>query len=327
MIKNDYHANSIYALRGALIVLLLAIAAAFQPADAQTKVVLGFTSAAGPSLAVFNSQLFMAYIGTDSNNTINVARSSNPLNGWNQVQPGGNRSFDTPAIAAFNGKLYLAWVGTVGSGSNINVMSSTDGVNFSGRYLVGNYTSAHGIALAANDGKLFLAWIGADAAHLTNFISSTDGVNWSNVTSAGNPGVASPWTPALGVFGNSVFLSWSRAALPEDPYRRIMQIFADAAGGSFGLSPPNPSTGVNAGPAMGSLGNTFYYAWVGPGLANELNLTTYQLQANNTLQVVTQAPLGNTEISSPAVAGFNGHAYVAFTGTNSNKNINILQVQ
>jgi hypothetical protein len=316
--------------RGAVVGLLFVLFAVLQPASAQNHLG-GYQSSAGVSVASFQNSLFMAYIGTDSNHTINIGQSSDGLN-WSlqwQISDGGvgfQRSFDTPALAYFNGKLWLAWAGTVGSGSNINLASSTDAHNFSDT-IIGSYTSAHGISLFANNGKLYLAWVPADLSYTVKMISSTDGVNWSPTTSFGLPGKASPWTPTIAVYGTDTWLGYTKPSLPEDPYARLQ--LGLLSGGFAGVAPPNPSTGVNAGAGMAwDGGSLFYYAWVGPGRANEEWLTTYQLQANGSFSLILQTDMGHTGISTPCVVGnWNGHAFLIFPGTDSAHHVNVLTIK
>src|SRR5436309_2688886 len=114
---------------GAAVVSLLS-----PPASA---VVLGFQSIDTPSLAVFNGRLFMAYTGTDSNQRLNYAVSSDGVT-FSQVTDGANRSAGGPAIAAFNGKMYVAFPG---GDHKLNIASSTDGQHYSGQYQVNWFTN------------------------------------------------------------------------------------------------------------------------------------------------------------------------------------------
>lgn len=327
--QTTVNASRSLMMRGAVVGLLLAVFAAMQPANAQTNYVLNYRAGAGVTMASFDNLLYMAFIGTDQG--INIGNTSDGIH-WNpQIQVTGSggvqRSFDTPALAYFAGKLWLAWAST--ADSHINFAWSIDGVNFNNTILP--YTSAHGISMASTANRLYMAWDAAGSNHLTQVVWTSDGVNWSAPAQYGDFYKVSPWTPTLVSAGSSL---WLGLTLPADPpntsnhYPKLALI--PLLGGTNGIAPPNPATGVNAGAgiAPNNGGGLVWYAWVGPGQGQELWLTTYQFQSTtNSYQVISENPTGHTEQSTPyVVGGYLGHAYLAYVGTDGGSHVNIMQL-
>lgn len=127
----------------------------------------------GPALASFNGRLYLAWTGTDSGHTLNVASSTDGVHFGSPALPfrgDGRNSDSAPALAAGGTpeKLFLAWTGT-DTQHHINVAASTDGASFS--FLFIGQGAFQGPALAAfapADNRLLLAWAGTDPKHTLN---------------------------------------------------------------------------------------------------------------------------------------------------------------
>ena len=179
---------------------------------------------AGPSLEVFNSNLYVAWLGTDGH--LNVARynPADPTRLADKVTL-NETSADAPSLAAFNGRLYLGWRGTDG---HLNLVSSADTAHFDTRapYDVTIRTSP---TLVATPFYLFVGWeetgasssivIGrydpsnsADLHAVVTTASSQLPIGLTFAGNAGYPGLRVAWrTPDdahinLGLFGGSPVL-------------------------------------------------------------------------------------------------------------------------
>ena len=80
----------------------------FQP---QQQVPPPVASAYGPSLAVFNGLLYMAWHGSPGDNRLWWSSFDGHSWAGQQQVPSPVRSTDKPALAVFNGLLYMAWHG------------------------------------------------------------------------------------------------------------------------------------------------------------------------------------------------------------------------
>jgi hypothetical protein len=298
---------------------LFAVSASPQPAFAETLLATGQTSTEGPALAVFNGNLFMAWTGTDGNHSINVAKSSDGLHFGPPVVFPNNSSvwYAAPAITAFKGKMYLTWTGYQ---AHINIASSTDGLHYSNQSLVTNpntgavQTANGSTALTATaNGTLYLGWSGTDGQHTPNLASSTDGVHFTS------PSIyvdnSSRWSPALTtVNGSNIpIFAFTQEAVGERPCRTVEGTY----GAGF-LLPACPPGAGQTGPGLGALGTEYFVIWAGTGTAVEVIISPNGAGAVHT---------GQTCVGNPAIVGFNGHVYYAWTGTDSAHTINIAQYQ
>lgn len=137
-------------------------------------------------------------------------------------------------------------------------------------------------------------------------------------------------TPALTAFNaTSILEAAIQIALPEAPNPSIFIVTLPGGNVSSPGRLPTPQNvrASSAGPGLGALGNELFVIWTGTNVSQLVNITTYQLQINNTFVVTSQIATNETAISNPAIIGFNGHVYYSWTGTNADRNINITRLQ
>jgi len=298
---------------------LVAGGALFQEAQAETKVTLSFRASAGPAVAVFNNQLYLAFIGTDSNETLDIASSADGLHFGAAASLGTNHSFDQPGLAAFNGQLYMAWTTSVGTGSRLAVASSTDGVHFGTPIIIPTFTSAHGVALTAVGGTLYLAFDDTTPSHFATILQSTDGVNFTPHAAIGR----SDKTPSLATLGTQLISGYTELALPEAPFPRII-----AGGQIIPSGVVGTARSSSAGPGIGILGTQVWVAWTGSGLAQAVHYTVYEQPAGGgPLTFVSNIQTPEGAVSNPTIIGFGGHPYLFWTGNNAGQNLNVEQLQ
>jgi hypothetical protein len=85
------------------------------------------------------------------------------------------------------------------------------------------------------------------------------------------------------------------------------------------LTHPLPGS-YNTGPGLGALGTETFVIWVGTPQADEVIIDAFG-------RTHTETHTGQTAIGNPAIVGFNGHVYYAWTGTDGAHTINVAQFQ
>ncbi len=100
---------------------------------------IGQTSKTGPSLAVFNNRLYVAFVGTDASQPVLVCSTADGVN-WSNYTATGQYSHVAPSLAAYNNRLYVAYVADDGTG-NLYVTSSADGANWANNTKTGQSSS------------------------------------------------------------------------------------------------------------------------------------------------------------------------------------------
>src|SRR5271154_2859461 len=201
--------------RAAIIVSAALTLTAIGTASASASVVnvTPMTSFRQVALADFQGPLYMAWVGTDANHTLNIAYSTDGITFSHSIQPfGQGNSESAPALAVFNGKLWMAWTGT-DANHTLNLASSANGTTWSqATQPLGRNNSAGGPALAAFNGKLYYGWQGTDSKGHINIASSADGVNFSAPAQPGGNttfrGLALFASSSINGLPASLWISW-----------------------------------------------------------------------------------------------------------------------
>ena len=315
--------------------LLVSAFAAIHPALAVT---FGQTAHQGPSLAAFNGKLYIAVTGTNAQNTMYINSSADGVN-WpgtfQSLAPQSSIPNAGPALAAFNGSLYVAWTG---GGNQINIYHSSDGVNFGGQINLGAsnsvFTSTGGPSLTATANDLILSWLGTivnggqtEPAIYSSY--STDGVNWSTplLSGLGSESVA-PYAPAVFAFNNASgtkgCLAYIVPASSIAPQRRILPGSIPGIG-SCGLPIPAEEP-YTTGVGMGLNGSDYFLIWVGTALSTQVRIWHFTASGSSFIYD-GETQTGQTSFTNPAIAGFNGHVFYAWSGTDNPSHVNVAQFE
>lgn len=314
-----------YRALGFLALLTTFVGFADRPAAAQVApdvtvpdaivpdVTLGHRSNEGVSVATFNGQLLMAYIGTDKKNLLNFAASSDGVTFSGSTLFGSNSSNFTPAITVYNGRVFLAWAGR--DNHFMNIASSADGLHFTNQVVM-SFTSSTGPALGVANGKLYLAWTDSGIGHTVHVATTTDGINFSTMgTVTAQNGI---FPPALFGVGNVMYLAYTSALTQE--------VLLFSAPGD--LSFTGISTGVTSprGPGLLVSSGQLYLAY--SNTSDQPALNVYQLAPDGTNPSFarSQTLTGQVTVRSPSIGTLNGQLFYFWTGTNSDRNINVLQI-
>jgi hypothetical protein len=168
-------------------------------------------TSAGPAMAVLNTNLYLAYKGSDSDDLwYNVFDGTAWLPNDLEITQGGHSKTDAgPALAEYNGKLYLAYKG---SGSNDLWYNVFDGTAWLPNDLEisqnGHSQTSRRPALAVYGGQLYLAYRGGGSADI--WYNVFDGNSWLaqdiSVTQGGI--VQTAEGPALAAFEQYLFMTY-----------------------------------------------------------------------------------------------------------------------
>lgn len=193
------------AIAAAAAFVMIAVTAGVAEAH---PVLTGMQSPRQVGLAFFNGELFVAWISNDSNNTLNIADSTNGTSFSPPFQPfGPGNSHSAPALTVFNGKLWMAWTGT-DANSTLNLASSDDGLHFTqATQPLGRNNSDDGPALAVFANRLYYGWKGTDSNHTLNIASSPDGVTFTAPIQPNRN--TSINAPALASWNNRLYMGWA----------------------------------------------------------------------------------------------------------------------
>ena len=136
------------------------------------------TSKFAPSLAVFNSKLYVAFIADNpgERGADLFLRGRGELDKQHRHQSDETES--APSLAVFNNKLYVVFIAD-NPGNAVLVCSSADGVNWTNNTDI-NQTSKFAPSLAVFNNKLYVAFIADNPGNAVLVCSSADGVNWTN---------------------------------------------------------------------------------------------------------------------------------------------------
>ena len=193
---------------------LVMAAMATTGASASVVTVTPMTTPWQVALADFQGPLYMAWVGTDANSTLNIAYSTDGVNFSHSIQPfGKGNSYNAPALAVFDNKLWMAWTGTDGN-RTLNLASSSNGTTWTqATQPLGHNNSPDGPALAVFNGRLYYAWKGTDSKGTLNIASSADGVHFTAPAQpGGNTSVNAPAlfaSPSFNGLPASLWIAWA----------------------------------------------------------------------------------------------------------------------
>ena len=183
----------------------------------------GQASSSGPSLAVFNNKLFVAFNSSVGASDVLVCSSADGTN-WSPNVVAAPKGLYRPALAVFQDKLWLAYLYQANNGGTgaLVIYSSTDGVSWTKANQPANLAVSGGSwespSLTVYNGTLYMALCGGSGASLSNgnqnvyskvmVSSSANGANWSVPVDTGQ---TSSEAPTIGVLDNKLYVSYVAA--------------------------------------------------------------------------------------------------------------------
>jgi hypothetical protein len=261
-------------------------------------------SQASPSLATFNNQLWVAFLGKSSNN-IDVCSSDDGLN-WSTLTEVGQTSKNPPSLCAFNNKLWLAFRGDT---SNDVLVCSYDGHSWSSSISVGQTTTA-APSLAVFQGKLYVAFLAANSSNDILLCSSSDGQSWSGNVPV--PNQSSGLAPAIAGFNGRLWLAYIAQNGSNDIF-----VFSSADAKTWNAAAPNQKS--FAAPSLAVHGSALFMAFTGNTSSDVLVCSNNGNQWSADTAVPSQ-----TSQTGPSVAEFNGHLEIAFLSADTSDRLFIV---
>jgi hypothetical protein len=214
---------------------------------------------AGPSLAILNGNLCVAWMGTDHHLNVAFFKPGDPTHLANKVTL-SQTSFNAPSIATFNGRLYLSWRGTDG---RLNLLSSVDGSTFGSKVTYG-ITVRTSPSLAGADMYLYVFWEETSASSHIVFAryDPSQPTDLQEVVTVASTSQLPVGLAPAGVASPYVVVAWRTAT---DAHVRT----AIFEGGPFLHNPVYTTETTNYGPALYSP----YMSWTGTDAAQSVNVS------------------------------------------------------
>lgn len=176
---------------------------------------------------------------------------------------------------------------------------------------VGGNSTAGVPGMSAFSGSLYIVWTGTDSSHHLNVIQSSDGTSFKNQVELTD--TTQPYTPdAMAVFKSQLYVAWLSSGSD-------LHIYLGYYKGSSKLSNhvPIPNSCSITGPAMVSLNNVLYVAWIDCNNGH-IDIASSGDGYNFSIETTDQSS-GYT----PALAVLYGQLYVSWTGNNTPSSVNI----
>lgn len=176
--------------------------------------VLGESSPFAPALAFGGGRLYLAWVGTDPNRSLNVAWSIDGGTTFGGKVTLVESATTAPALTFLGGQLHLLWVGTDPSHSLNRVVSTDGGATFGGKTMLAD-NSDHRPALVARALQTDLFWTGRDSNQSLNLlVSDAAAQTFENKATYDDGSVDGP---AAAFFRGRVRIGWTGT----DPSNRL----------------------------------------------------------------------------------------------------------
>ena len=265
------------------------------PASPMASPTVPGNTSAGPSLAVFNGQVYAAWKGEWSDPRLFFSGFGG--SSWeSQAQIPGAYSDVGPALCAFSStQLVAVW-------KNFDQSlryASYNGSSWSSPAVIPGVASSVGPSLAAFGGKIYAAWKGENTDQGL-YYASFDGTNWSAQTRIAN--VASSVGPSLAAFAGKLYAAWKGENTDQGLY------YASFNGTNWSAQAQIPGVASSIGPAIAAFNSKLYAMWKGE--SSDVRLweasydgTSWSAQSNNIPGNTGPDPV--TPLAAPAGVNYN----------------------
>ena len=235
------------------------------------------TSPFTPSLALFNGNLYVAFITNDVNSATGVPSnriflcSTKDGVSWSNATFFNQYSKFAPSLAVWDGRLYVAFVANNPSNTLLVYSSATPDEPASWSVTVPvNQTSANAPSLVAyrpsgRAAELYLAFVADNESNDIFVCSLTSGGTWSTATVTGQ---SCHFSPSLAVFGETLCLVFAAANGSKD----LLLSSRNANGTWAGAVPMNQST--SATPCAVAFGSGLSAGFVANNSSDEVLLAS-----------------------------------------------------
>jgi hypothetical protein len=263
------------------------------------------SSATAPSLAVFNGQLFVAFIANNSSRSVLACSTADGAN-WNAYTTLAQSSSLSPSLAVFNGLLYVAFLANNATNS-VLVSSTFDGANWTNNTNI-NQSSKFAPSLAAFKNRLYVAFIANNGGNAVLVASSADGLSWTNNMSINQ---SSAGAPSLAVFNGRLYVAF----IANNASHTLL--VASSADGANWTNNTNINQSSKFGPSLAFFNNRLYVAFI----ANNPSNSVLVCSSADGVTWTNNTNINQSSDFAPSLAVFNNHLYVSFLANNPSKNV------
>ena len=163
------------------------------------------SSPLGPSLAVFNNQLYIAFTSATAGDPEVLFCTTADGATWTDQASIGQTSRFAPSLAVGDNRLWAGFVGNDEANENpVLLCSSSDGVNWTGNSFI-NQFSQTAVAMATFGNQFYVAGISTDGDNAVLVSSVAFGQPWTGPKSIGH---FSRFAPSLAVFDNQLYAAF-----------------------------------------------------------------------------------------------------------------------
>jgi hypothetical protein len=276
----------------------------------QRKIV-GVVTSDGPSLAVFENQLYAIWKGGRLDP--GIYWSSFDGNAWAAQQKiAGVGTSGSPSMAVFGGQLYAAWKG-VGNDPGI-YWSSFDGNAWAAQQRIAGVGTSDGPFLAVFENQLYAAWKGV-RNDPGIYWSSFDGNAWAAQQKIA--GVGTSGSPSMAVFGGQLYAAWKGVGNDPGIY------WSNFDGNAWAAQQKMAGVGTSDGSSLAVFENQLYAAW--KGVRNDPGIYWSSFEGNVCLDGnawdAQRKIVGVGTSGSPSLAVFGDQLYAAWKGAGNDPGI------
>jgi hypothetical protein len=175
------------------------------------KVTLNASSLSGPTLAVFNNRIHLAWISKPRQGSyLNIISSIDGITWENETRVTA-RAESGPALATLGSLLFIAWNDK--DDYMVNIMLSRDGLSFENRVTLQGITDAKP-ALCTYGRHLYVAYKEKGREGLIRLMRSTNGIEWEMVSEKLLPDKPlNTGKPALASCTEGLIIGWTNPTL------------------------------------------------------------------------------------------------------------------
>jgi len=279
-------------------------------------------SSTAPALINNNGTLYLAYIGTGTNNTqIYFTTSQNNGQNWSSPieLPSGMTTSSSPSLAFYNNTLYLAYVE---GDKQLNITYSTDnGQTWSSQYTLGQ-SSAAGVSLTVYQNQLLAVFVAADSSSDILYVYSDNpqsSSSWStdyrvaNPSSIGETQTASAAIAAT-VLNDTLYLGYRGGTVGDANNYYVTSTNTQTLNQlSWEVSELSGITTPNTAPSLTNNGTNLYFTYA------DQNTDIYYLTSTNGSNWSTPVPVRNQTTSyTPSATVLGNLLYLGYAGENTN---------
>lgn len=270
-----------------------------------------------PALIIATGRLYLAWFDKD-NKRLQITSSTDGIN-WVEKVEIDEKSERDPSLAYLNGRLYLAWRG-IDDKNYANIVSSSDGgqtwnnkITFKDGELTAR--TGDGPALLSANGKLYLVW--TDQNKAIKWISSVEGATWRLERPVNG---STETSPSMGYFNNRIILGQNAEGLWGAPDHAMFRSFSESTGWEklsiSGLHLTDQKDGPGITEAYGRL-------FVAISSASK-RLRVYSVSSLQEKEWRSEWYSTETSDHSPSLAFQNNRIFIAWTGRDKKKRLNIM---